>query len=34
MIAVTGAVGLRRGHLEIVNPYYTLEVPGSPVVGQ
>ena len=24
VVTVTGAVGLRRGNLEIVNPYYTL----------
>jgi RecG-like helicase len=29
IITVTGAVGLRRGHLEIVNPYYTLAAPGT-----
>jgi hypothetical protein len=29
LIAVTGRVGLRHGHLEIVNPYYTLEVLGA-----
>ena len=28
-ITVTGAVGLRRGHLEVVNPYDTLAVPGT-----
>ncbi len=27
VMTVTGAVGLRRGNLEIVNPYYTLAPP-------
>jgi hypothetical protein len=30
VITVTGAVGLRRGNLEIVNPYYTLAAPRPP----
>jgi amino acid transporter len=29
VITVTGAVGLRRGHREIVNPYYTLAPPAT-----
>ena len=30
IVTVTGAVGLRRGNLEIVNPYYTLAPPAPP----
>jgi amino acid transporter len=29
-LTVTGAVGLRRGNREIVNPYYTLAAPAPP----